>query len=79
MAAARMEVPATGSKCCCQGSGSSICLLSEQGYSLDSLEVPLLLLGHMWKCWVPSWQHVVEQGGLCEVLVFALLSMVDLH
>lgn len=33
----------------------------------------------MWKCWVPSWQRVVEQGGLCEVLVFALLSMVDLH
>lgn len=74
-----MEVPATGSKCRCQGSGSSICLLSEQGYSLDSLEVPLLLLGHMWKCRVPSWQRVVEQGGLCEVLVFALLSVVDLH
>lgn len=74
-----MELTATGSKCCCQGSGGGICLLSEQGYSLDSLEVLLLLLGHMWKCWMPSWQLMGEQGGLREVLVFALLSVVGLH
>lgn len=39
MGRALTEVPATGSKCLCQGSCGGICSLSEQGYTLDSLKL----------------------------------------
>lgn len=66
MGRALTEAPATGSKRGCQGSCGGICLLSEQGYSLDSLELTFLILGHMQKNLVPSWQpaRAAEQRGL---------------
>lgn len=56
--------PATGSKCLCQGSCGGICSLSEQGYTLDSLQVPSPVLGHMQENRVPSRQCAGERRGL---------------
>lgn len=52
----------TGSKRLCQGSCGGICSLSEQGYTLDSLGVAFLILGHVRKNPVPSWRRGRRSG-----------------